>query len=525
MITLLKGGSVYDGTGAVVNVLDILVSGDKIIEIGTDIKSKADRVIDCTGLCVAPGFIDAHSHNDFFVLSKQSQEYFAPFLRQGITSQVVGNCGKSAFGVDMNSPHVPVASGGLFPPPMSGSFTDFVRDSQGKLHLNIVPLIGHGTIRGGMVGMDPKHFTQEQNDEMITHIDEAMENGAFGGSFGIMYEPGMYADEEELLTFARALKKHDGILTIHPRACSSVSLAYRPMFTRPHIEIALNEVENFMVKTGVRTQYSHLIFVGEKTWKTYDTMVRRFREMQEAGHDIAFDIYAYTFGCSVITVILPPWYLGLSPEKRKSRFVRMRLKMLMKISMKLLGFGFEEILVQYISPKHKHYEGKTIAQIARDEGKSATDMYLELVELSNAEGRLLISKYSTDEMVLKLMQNPQSLLMTDAWWEEAGYQNTATYQGFPEFLVIAKRHNLPLERIIHKMTGATAARFKIPNRGTIAEGNFADITVFDYENVSTNLSVPDEAPKGIKYVLVNGQLVVDNEQYTPNLCGRMLTRA
>lgn len=215
MKTLLKNGTIVDGSGGKPYVSDVLIENDKITKIAKDIDAADAEVIDCTGLTVAPGFIDAHSHNDFFYDYDDAERFYEPFIRQGITTQITGNCGFSPFGVDNNTKYKDKVGGGLFHAKNPGSFKDFVKNAEGKLYVNIVPLIGHGTTRISISGFDAKPLTKEQIDEEMKLVDEAMENGAFGGSFGFMYEPGMYSKTDELVAFAKELQKYDGILTIH----------------------------------------------------------------------------------------------------------------------------------------------------------------------------------------------------------------------------------------------------------------------------------------------------------------------
>ena len=224
MKTLLKNGTIVDGSGGKPYVSDVLIENDKITKIAKDIDAADAEVIDCTGLTVAPGFIDAHSHNDFFYDYDDAERFYEPFIRQGITTQITGNCGFSPFGVDKNTKYKDKVGGGLFHAKNPGSFKDFVKNAEGKLYVNIVPLIGHGTTRISISGFDAKPLTKEQIDEEMKLVDEAMENGAFGGSFGFMYEPGMYSKTDELVAFAKELQKYDGILTIHPRAESKVAM-------------------------------------------------------------------------------------------------------------------------------------------------------------------------------------------------------------------------------------------------------------------------------------------------------------
>ena len=519
MKLLLKNGTVYDGTGDHAFVADVLIEDERIVGISPHMEAQADKIIDCTGLCIAPGFIDGHSHNDFYIEKEDAVPYFAPFIQQGITTQITGNCGFSPFGVSADSIHQKQVGGGLFSTKHPSSFADFIAQSEGRLHVNIAPLIGHGTVRIGISGTSPEAFTEAQIEEMQAHVREAMACGAFGGSLGLMYEPGMYAKKDELVAFAKEIAAHDGMLTVHPRACSKVALGYRPIFSKPHIELALDEVAQIAKEAGVKLHYSHLIHVGKATWKYSDRLLKKIHAL-----GMTYDLYAYCHGASVITVILPPWYLGLPVEKRKDKFVQFRLKLLINITRKLLGIDFDDFTIADIDAEYEQYRGKNIAEIAEAEGRSKIDMYIKLVELSNGQARIFIGNYNNEEIIRKLMTDERSMFMTDAWVEESGTQNHASYQCFPYFLVKAREADLPLERIIHKMTGKTAARFGIAERGSIKIGNFADITVFDYDGLKVFNDAPDKTPEGIKHVLINGNLLVEDGAYQPKMCGKMLLK-
>lgn len=144
--------------------------------------------------------------------------------------------------------------------------------------------------------------------------------------------------------------------------------------------------------------------------------------------------------------------------------------------------------------------------------------------MSNAQGRLYIDKYYNDAIIDRLMKDDLSIFMTDAWVEEAGTQNGATYQCFPYFLVRAKKNDIPVENVVRKMTGATAERFKIKDRGFLKEGYFADVTIFDFDNVEVNPKVPDFTPKGINYVFVGGEKVVSNGEYISKTAGKVILK-
>ncbi len=523
MRTLLKNGNIIDGSGAAAFMADVLIEDDRIAKIGVNLDDNADKVIDCTGLTVAPGFIDAHSHNDFFYDYPNAEKYYRPFIEQGITTQVTGNCGFSPFGVAADTKYKDKVGGGLFKAVKPGSFKDFINDAEGKLYVNMVPLVGHGTTRISISGYDPKPLSKAQIDEEMKLVDEAMENGAFGGSFGFMYEPGIYSKTDELYAFAAEIAKYDGILTVHPRACSKVALGY-PLISKPHIEIALDEVVDIMEKTKVRTEYSHLIFAGEKSWPSCEPMLKKFHDLNDKGCKIAYDNYSFNYGASVITLVLPPWYMALPKEEKKKPFNLFKLKLMTNITKILLGIDFCDFTIAYISDDHKEYEGRLVSEIAESEGMDVFEMYLKLVDLSDGKGTMYLDKYYKDEIVLKLMQDSLSIFMTDAWVEPKGFQNGAAFQAFPYFLVRARDNKLPLEGVIRKMSGATAERFGIKERGLLKEGYFADITVFDYNGVKVEIKKPDFKPQGIEYVFVNGAPVMEKGEYASHTAGKLVLK-
>ncbi len=521
MEILLKNGLVYDGTINKPNVLDVYIKDGLISKIGKDLEIICDNSIDCTGLIVSPGFIDAHSHNDFFVVGDQ-ESAIVPFLKQGITSQIIGNCGFSSYGVG-ESEYRNLVGSGLFKTKECTSLEEYRNMVKGELILNQIPLIGHGTTRISVAGNSPRELTDEEKNKMLSLLEEAMNDGAFGGSLGLMYEPGMYAPKQELIDFAKVIAKHNGILTVHPRANSKVAMGYS-LFGKPHIEQALDEMIDIAKESKVRLENSHLIFVGKSSWKCVDAMLNGFYKARSEGIDIAYDIYPFTYGASVITVVLPSWYMKLSIEERKKKFNRFKLKLIINITKKLLGIDFNDLKISFIGDDYPEFEGKTVSEIAKERNVKPIDMYLKLVDLSNGKGRIMLDKYYNDEIIERLMKDDLSIFMTDAWYETSGTQNGGTFQAFPYFIERSIKYNIPLESVINKMTGKTADRFNINDRGYIKEGLSADICIFNKEEIKVNLDIPDETPPGIKYVIINGEMVLKSNHFNGLKKGIVLNR-
>ena len=455
------------------------------------------RVVDLSGLQICPGLIDAHSHNDFFYDREDAEKYYRPFIQQGITTQITGNCSFSPFGMEEDTPYRDKIGGGLFDTQAPCCFAKFKERAKGRLYVNLVPLIGQGSVRAGMKGYDPTPLTKEEIEKELGYVREAMEGGAFGGSFGFMYEPSRYSKQDEILAFAKEIAKYDGIITIHPRACSIVSADYPLLTKKSHLEMGLDEAVDIMEQSGCRLEYSHLIFTGQRSWKLLDKMLATFYREKEKGYPIAYDNYAFHYGASVITVVFPEWYAQID---------------------------WEDMVVAYISDEHPEYEGKTIPQCAKEEGLSELDMYLKLVDLSNRQGSIYLGKYYNDEIVRRLMEDELSVFMTDAWVEEKGLQNIAAFQTFPQFFVLAKRYGIPPEKVVHKMTGKTAERYRIPERGFLRPGCKADLTVIDLAKMRVNERKPDARPEGIVHVYVNGRAVLENGAYIGGRAGKVLLK-
>ncbi|MDP3447078.1 MAG: hypothetical protein Q8S22_03350, partial [Eubacteriales bacterium] len=475
MKTLLQHGRIYDGTGADAFIGDILIEDDKIIAVGQSLACEVASVVDLSGKSVSSGFFDAHSHNDWFAAKKDPIPYFEPFVRQGITSFITGNCGLSMTGFASESPYIDKVGAGLFHMDnLSGVYPDIhalFSAIDGNTPLNIASLTGHCTARASGTGYANHPLSEDEQESMLELLEENLKQGACGVSLGLMYEPGLYAPKEELRKVAELCARYDRPLTVHPRACSAVSMAYPELLGRPHLLRALDELEEITSGLSVKLQYSHAIFVGTSSFKCKDELIANIERMRNNGVDAMFDIYAELLGVSVITAVMPVWYQALSPQDKRKFFNKLRFRVLAYATILLLGFGFDDIQVAYIGPGYESYDGKTVHQIAKERKMDDLDAYLMLCEQSNFAGRVNMGPYSTPQIVSDLSRHDNVLYMTDAWVEENGVQNPAIYDCFPKFLHLSlngKGDTMP--RTVRKMTGAVADRFSIANRGYVKPG-------------------------------------------------------
>ena len=498
----------------------MIIENDRILNVGKELSkddySKADQTVDLHGLSISSGFIDVHSHNDWFVIKKEPIKYVDPFIRQGITTFVTGNCGISAIGFEEGTPYLDMMGGGLFSYMNAngpyGTAREFFDAIDHKNPCNMAVLVGHCSARAGVSGMKNTPLTPAEETKMLGIIEKALSEGACGVSLGLMYEPGIYAQKDELKKIAGLCEKHNKLLTVHPRANSAVSLAYKNIFGRSHLLRAVDELVDIAKGTHLKLQYSHAIFVGRKSFADKDEFLQIMHNLKKTGVDAMFDIYHQVLGVSVITVILPAWYQSMSLRQKKNPINKLKLSMMCSLTSKFLGFGFPDIQIAYIGEGYEQYEGKTVHQIAQETGKSDIDAYLELCEFSNFKGRVNMGPYSTPQIISEFSKDSQCLYMTDAWVENYGVQNPSIYDCFPKFIkasLTGTGDTMP--NTIRRMTGGAADRFMLPERGYLKPGYFADLTIFNEEKMKTE-KADREKSFGIEKVYINGKLVLDGDR-------------
>jgi len=516
---LLKNGTIVDGTGAKGDTGDLLINGDKIEAISPSAITADAQPLDCTGKIIAPGFIDMHSHNDWFMPNDKRPEFTTPFTEQGITTFIGGNCGFAAAGIETNSPYQSfIEDNNLFRAGTPKLEWDCLANykkmvaTRGMTH-NLATLAGHGTARASLCGWNPDTLPPGRMDRLLYLLAQSMDEGAKGVSFGFQYAPGIFARNQEIKKIAHLVRSKDKLLTVHLKAYSSVSATYPVIpFGTPHNLIALEEALNLARDTGVKLQLSHLIFVGKKTWKTFDKAIALIDQALTDGVDLSIDTYSHHCGASVITVLLPDWFMARAPHSYSDKAMIFKVKVLAALSFRLLGFGFEDI--QIASAMHGPFEkfnGMFLSKIAKARKVAPFQNYMDFVRESQGNARVIMHKYTSPEIVNSLMVHPRSMFMTDAWAEPDGLQNPAVYGCFPRFLQIAReKKNLTLEQTIHKMTGAAAHRFDLRDRGRLETGKAADITIFDWDKIRDNTTpeTTDAKPSGIDTVFINGIKVV-----------------
>jgi len=526
--TLLENGFIVDGTGKKGFNGSVLIRGKKIEKVSAGEINTSARVVDCTGLVVMPGIIDAHSHMDWYLPIKGHDDLKLPFTAQGVTTFVAGQCGYGVAGFRKKSPFMSMIeprTKGLFRIDWDGMAQYFAHLKQNGMTHNMMTLAGHGNTRTSIRGFNSAPLNKEEMKEMLSLLEQAMDEGATGVSLGLQYEPGIFAKGEELREIARLVKKRNKILTVHLRAYSSLAPGY-PMSTlkilfdyvmpfdgyEPHNLLAIDEMLNIARETGVRLQISHLIFVGTRTFKTCEGALKRIDGAIKQGVDVKFDTYAYHCGQSIINVILPAWFLAKVPEAYNDKEMLAKLKSEFGLIQRFLGFGNKDIQIMYANHDElNRYNGLFLEEIAKKRGMAWFDNTMDIARKSKGVASVLNHEYSNLPIIETLIRHPASLFMTDALPAPKGVQNPAVYGNFPRFFQLAREKNLiSLEEAVYKMSGAAAERYRIKDRGFLKEGLAADITVFDGKNIRDNntLTETSKTPSGIEAVFINGKQVL-----------------
>ena len=486
---LIKNTLIVDGTGSAPYEGHVAVSDDKINAVasvssqdGKDLERlEAETVIDASGLALAPGFIDSHSHLDWVLPLSGHADFLCPMVEQGFTTVVTGNCGYTPAPVDKQSCALIAKSGEIFvEEPLTyswsgmGEFLDGLESGDGLL-FNNAQLVGHGSIH---IAALKNEIARPDNAEMARMTDmsrEAYSAGAFGLSMGLAYSPGLFSERRELVALADAAAKENRVLTVHIKALNRVSGAYPLVpFGKPHNLIALEEILSVALETGVRLLLSHFAFVGRRTWPTLEPALEMIDKARSQGLDVRMDVYPVHAGNTYLRQVLPAWFLEDFHGNLNSGVALKRLNLELLLTRKLLGFEFSDLqLIDAHCDKWEQYNALDMAEIARLEQTTPFQSILDLAGLSDGRALLLFHKINGEpenEAVLEtLLAHDLCFFETDAILTSRGLPNPAAYGAVPKILgaFARDRQILSLPEAVAKMTGRPARWIGLTGRGEI----------------------------------------------------------
>ncbi len=496
---LIKNGTVFDGTGAAGKKLDVGIEKGKITEMATNIPTNAVKVINAQDCYVTPGFIDIQNHSDsYWTLFEQPEQ--ASLISQGITSIIIGNCGSSL---------APLLSPDSIKTiqkwhNLSGinlnwaSVAEFLAMLSAKpLGVNVGTLVGHATLRRGMIGDKIRELTKEELKIMDKALQDGLAQGALGLSMGLIYAHEVNSSTAELKEIIGNLKLANKYLSVHLRSEAS------------HILDAIDEVVDLASEKQIPVKISHLKIRGKKNWHLFDQVMSKLEVAYHQGLKVGFDVYPYSTTWSVLYTYLPKWaYEGGREQILKTIADPMSRR-------KILDFlrdqdqDFKSIIVAEAHGS-RNFVGKSLAQIAENQAVSVEEAVLNLISATNAQVIVFDHNLSREQVDI-LCASPLSFIATDG----AGFNSTAErlvhprcFGTMPKFLkMIREQKMMKWEFAIKKLTQEPAEFIGISDRGSLAVGKAADVVVFNPKTVldKSDYTNPDVLSDGIEHVIVNGK--------------------
>lgn len=489
---LIKGGTVIDGSGSAPKKIDIGVRGDRIVVIGKSAKLKvaAARTLDVAGMIVAPGFVDPHTHT-LEDLSNPKSSGNEDYLMQGVTTVITGNDGDGPFRV-----------------------AEILNKwEQQGIGTNAALLVGQGRVREEVMGEGDTQPSIEQLAQMKNLMAQAMDEGAFGMSTGLYYAPGSFAKTEEVVELAKTVAAKDGIYDTHMRDEGSYSIGLLG---------SISETIRIGREAEIPVHISHIKALGKDVWGQSREVVRLIKQARAKGIKVTANQYPYTAsGTNVTAALVPRWAeAGGSAEllKRiKDPQIRPRLVAEMEANLKRRN-GAEAILIT--RSRDRSLVGKTLGAVAKERNKSPIETALEIVENGNAS----VASFNMSEADIEYFMK-QNFVMTGS---DGSSGHPRKYGTFPRKLreYVFDKKLITLTFAIRQSSALTAETFRIPERGLLRVGYFADIIVFDPKTVADRATYeqPEMLAEGMKFVIVNGKISVEEGKYTGMLAGRALRK-
>jgi N-acyl-D-amino-acid deacylase len=516
---LIRGGRIVDGAGNPWYEADVGVRDGRIAAIGRLEGASADRVIDAGGHVVAPGFIDAHSHSDISPLVSPLCE---SKVRQGVTTECVGQCGSSA------TPRGPGDEVGAGVTQAAWTTAREYLEALGeKGHaVNLTFLVGQGNLRRVVMGYADRPATPDELEAMKSLLRDGLEAGAMGLSTGLIYPPGSFAPLEEIISLARVAAEYGGLYATHMRDEGAGLLA------------SVQEALTVGRAAGLPVQIAHHKVVGEANWGKVAESLRLIDAARADGTDVTFDQYPYEATSTGLRSIVPQWAHEGGPKKLIDRLKDPTTRTLLGGQVDRIqeaDGGWQKIYVTAVTGvANKAVEGRNMAEIAAMRGRTAWEAAFDLLIEENLDVGM-IRFGMCEEDIVTVMRHPCGMFGTDGRALApygplgVGVPHPRNYGTFPRVLgrYVREKGILSLEAAIRKMTSFPAQRYGLSDRGLLRPGLAADITVFNPDTVADQATFgqPHQYAAGIPYVIVNGVVVVDGGEHTGATPGRVLTRA
>lgn len=490
---VIKGGTVYDGTKETPYTADVGVV-DGVIKTVGKINTTSGSTIDAKGLIVSPGFIDMHTHCDAGLrteIGKNAKNY----LTQGVTTAVTGNCGGGTYRVE-----------------------EFFNELEAQgIGLNVIHLVGHGTIRGSVMGQESREPTPEELERMEKLLIQGMKAGAAGLSTGLFYAPGSFAETDEIIELARVVKKFDGIYATHIRDESNYGIGLKKAVEEA---IAVGE------QAGIPVEISHIKALGKPVWGMAEEVCAVIEGARERGIRVYADQYPYVASSTGLSAAVIPRWIQAGGQMRDRLENRTLLPEIEKeIAENIDRRGGPESLVVVSYPKNHDFDGKNLAEISQILGKSVSEAAINLV----LNGSPSIISFNMQEVDLEyFMKRPYIMTGSDGNIQipDDSFPHPRNYGTFPRKIrrYVMEKKWLTMGQAIRASTSLPAEVLGLHDRGKLKEGFAADIVVFDPDEIRDKATYerPHRYSAGIRFLLINGNVVIEDGNYTGRLAGRPL---
>lgn len=490
---VIRGATVYDGTGAPGQVGDVAVKGEKIVAVGKFAVAGKPRIIDGKGLVVAPGFIDLHTHSDTPLTKKETRANLC-YTRQGVTTVVTGNCG-------------------LGPVDVAGYFKTL---EKGGIGTNVIHQIPHNSLRQLVMGNANREPTDAELKKMVDLVEQGMRDGAFGMSTGLIYNPGTYSKIEELIALAKVVARFGGFYASHIRDEGSA------------VMVALDEILTIARMAGIRIHISHIKVSGRRNWGKAPDMIGLIRKAREDGVLVTADQYPYHASSTSLTAtLIPAKYREGSRKDLVARLDDPEIGPKMRKAIETLIDGRDggtSIRIASFAGKPA-WNGKNLAAIADMEKKSLLDIVLEIERNGGAQ---IVSFSMKEEEVVLFMKEKFVATASDggSMVPSTTVPHPRSYGCFARKIgkYAIEDQVITLEQAIRSASALPADILELKDRGYLKAGYFADVVVFDpktYRDKAT-FDQPHQYATGVRYLLVNGRLVIDDGEHTNVLAGKVL---
>jgi len=520
---VVRGGHLVDGTGSPARDADVWLRDgrvERVVDYATSPPADA-TVMDASGLTLAPGFVDVHSHADN-----------APFLDdddtskllQGVTCEVVGNCGFSlAPRLPGHAEELEALVSRIFPPLPWGwsSFGELLEalDARGYV-VNYAPLVGHHALRVAVTGMRSGPPDEGELSRMGDLLDDAVAAGGFGLSSGLIYPPGVFSGTAELAALARRLPPGLPYVT-HMRGEGSMLLR------------SIAEAIDVARSAGRPLHVSHLKSAGRDNWGRMNDALALLDEGRAAGMDIRQDVYPYTAGSTMLTAALPPWMNDDGADALLARLESTEVRQRLRAELgqdhdswenHIYGAGWDGIVIAS-SATHEH-DGRSLAEVAERLGQDRVNALAGILRTERLQVSMIVHSMHEPDLV-RALQHPSTMIGSDGLPPGLGGRpHPRTYGTFPRVLAryVRELGVFPLEEAVRRMTSLPAAAFRLRGRGRVAPGLAADLVAFDADAVRDVATYDDPArgPEGIAWVMVNGEMVVEGGVYAGRRAGHRL---